>query len=138
MLVTWATSLPLSASPTFSSGSFLYLHSVSSSSCALQSAPPRGSRIPIEALKGRHSSLGQETCLSYSTPAKQVELGCMGCILHMGTACGDCCSYPKYGQLVYYDVRADVGQASEEREPCECLPRPYVDWLCEPWPSLQL
>lgn len=80
MRVTWAMSLPLSTSPTFTSGSFLYLHSVSSSSCALQSAPPppRGVRIPIEALNARHSSLGQETCLLYSTPAKQGEQGCNG------------------------------------------------------------
>lgn len=78
MRVTWAVSLPLSTSPTFTSGSFLYLHSVSSSSCALQSAPPRGVRIPIEALNARHSSLGQETCLLYSTPAKQGEQGCNG------------------------------------------------------------
>lgn len=40
----------------------------------------------------------------------------MGCILHMGTTCGDCCSHPKYGQLVCYDILADIGQASEEGE----------------------
>lgn len=73
MLVTWAMSLPLSTSPTFTSGSFLYLHTVSSSSCALQSAPSWGAQILIEALNARHSSLGQETCLLNSTPAKRAE-----------------------------------------------------------------
>lgn len=65
--------LPLRSLPVHFSTSTL-----SSSSCALQSAPPRGAGIPIEALNAHHSSLGQETCLLYSTPAKQGEQGCNG------------------------------------------------------------
>lgn len=51
VLVTWATPPASLHLPYVHFCSFLYLHSMSSSSCTLQSAPPWGTWILTEALK---------------------------------------------------------------------------------------